>query len=109
MATKESVDTLLRLENGAPLLVTSRLGEGNLALWLTSLDLSLSDVSVASAFPALMQRLMRYLAGQASDGQIGIVREGSRVKLNVPTQSDAVAWVTPSGERREWLLELGQS
>ena len=69
MATKESVDTLLRLENGAPLLVTSRLGEGNLALWLTSLDLSLSDVSVASAFPALMQRLMRYLAGQASDGQ----------------------------------------
>ena len=109
MATKESVDTLLRLENGAPLLVTSRLGEGNLALWLTSLDLSLSDVSVASAFPALMQRLMRYLAGQASDGQIGIVREGSRVKLNVPTQSDAVAWVTPSGERREWLLELGQA
>ena len=108
IATKESVDTLLRLENGAPLLMTSRLGGGNLAIWLTSLDLSLSDVSVASAFPALMQRLMRYLAGQASDGHIGIVREGTRVKLSVPTQSDAVAWVTPSGERREWLLELGQ-
>ena len=109
MASKGKVDTLLRLENGAPLLVTSSHGMGRLGLWLTSLDLSLSDISVASAFPALSQRLVRYLAGQETDGRLGVVRQGTRVSLGLPPQSDAVAWIMPSGERREWLLELGQA
>ena len=108
MASKGKVDTLLRLENGAPLLVTASQGMGRLGLWLTSLDLSLSDISVASAFPALSQRLVRYLAGQETDSRLGVIRHGTRVTLGLPPQSDAVAWVMPSGERREWLLELGQ-
>ena len=109
MATKGKLDTLLRLENGAPLLVSAEQGMGRVALWLTSLDLALSDVPVASAFPALVQRLVRYLAGQESDGRMGVMRQGARMSLSLPPQSDAVAWVMPSGERREWLLELGQS
>ena len=108
MASKGRVDTILRLENGAPLLVTASQGMGRLGLWLTSLDLGLSDVSVASAFPALSQRVLRYLAGQQSDGRLGVMRQGARVILGLPPQSDAVAWVMPSGERREWLLEMGQ-
>ena len=105
---KTRLDTLLRLENGAPLLVTRRFGNGRLALWLTSLDLALTDLPVASAFPALSQRLVRYLANQNYDAKTQVTRLGARKKQILPSQADAIAWVTPSGERREWLLELGQ-
>ena len=90
---------LLRFDNGAPALV-ERVGEGGRVMLMTStLDLDHSDLVLRTGFPALLQRVCRYLAQGALEVSGNIVRVGQELELPVPTGVSAVAFVNPSGER----------
>lgn len=56
---------LLRLDNGAPLLLERRFGAGNVLLLTTTVDRAWSDLALQPAFLPLMQQAARYLARAA--------------------------------------------
>ncbi len=91
---------VLRFENGAPALVEQRRVGGGRVMWLaTSVDLDYSDLALRTAFVALLQRTVRYLAKAVEAGAAEGVREGGTVEVNIPTGAGGVALVSPSGER----------
>lgn len=99
---------VLRFENGAPALVERRdAAKGRVMMLTTSLDIDLSDLALRSAFPALMQRCVRYLAKAIGASSIAPVRGGSNVDLPVPTGAEAVALISPLGVRLERSSEEG--
>ena len=100
--------TLLRFENGAPALVEERRGtSGRVMLLTTSVDLDFSDLPLRTAFVALLQRTVRYLA-RAVDATASVgVRVGGAAEVPVPTGALGLALVSPSGERLEQVLKAG--
>ncbi len=97
---------ILRFDNGAPALIEAkRAGGGRVLLLTTSLDVDLTDLPLRSAYPALLQRTVRYLANAVEGGAHALVREGEPVELPVPTGTDAIALTSPAKARR--VFELG--
>jgi hypothetical protein len=92
--------TLLRFHNGAPALVERRdAGAGRVMVLTTSVDLDMSDLALRSAFPALLQRVVRYLARAAQAPRTATARVGGTVEISLPTGCSGVALRAPSGER----------
>ncbi len=93
---------VLRFDNGAPALVEARRdGGGRVMLLTTSLDLDMSDLAIRSAYPAILQRTVRYL-GRAVDGGGRVqAKTGEYVDLVTPTGAAAVALLGPDGDRLE--------
>ncbi|MBI3179643.1 MAG: hypothetical protein HYZ27_08265, partial [Deltaproteobacteria bacterium] len=96
---------ILRFDNGAPALVERPLGLGRVMMWTTSLDVDFSDLPLRSAFPALLQRAVRYLGGAEEGGEQGVARAGATIEMPVPTGVRALALVSPSGARREVTVD----
>ncbi len=97
--------SILRFDNGAPALVERPLGEGRVMMWTTSLDVDFSDLPLRSAFPALLQRAVRYL-GRAEEGvEQPLARVGATVEVPVPTGVRGLALVSPTGARREVMVD----
>ncbi|MEM6532577.1 MAG: BatA domain-containing protein [Myxococcota bacterium] len=95
--------TLLRFENGAPaLLERADPKGGRVLLFTTGLDVDMSDLALRTAFPALVQRTMRYAADALDSGGVRPVRQGSLATVPLPTGSTAVAVVSPAGTRSEY-------
>ena len=101
--------SVLRFDNGAPALVEGRMdvGEGRTMLLTTSVDLGLTDLPLRSGFPALVQRMVRYLAGAQAAPQAPMTRLGRPVDVLVPTGARGLVLESPSGERFEKLLGPG--
>lgn len=95
----QAVRTLLRFANGAPALVEARdAGGGRRLLLTTSLDVDMTDLPLRTSFVALMQRLVRYLAG-ASDVATGFAaRAGETLEVPVPTGASAVRLTSPENQ-----------
>jgi hypothetical protein len=95
---------VLRFENGAPALIEARGGQskskGRVMLLVTSLDLDLTDLPLRSAFPALLQRTVRYLANTPLGSARPSLRQGGAADLSAPTGADAMALTSPAGTRR---------
>jgi hypothetical protein len=70
-------------------------------LLTTSLDVDHSDLALRSAFPALLQRAVRYLANAVENVTAGETRVGGSIALPVPTGAKGLALISPSGSRRE--------
>lgn len=98
---------ILRFENGAPALVERRAGVGRLMMLTTTIDVDASDLPLRSAFPPLLQRLVRYLGGALAEGSVEPVRAGAIARVAVPTGAEAIAIVDAEGQRRE--LEVSQA
>lgn len=99
---------VLRFDNGAPALVERRSVSGGRVLMLTtSLDVDMSDLALRSAFPALVQRTVRYLAQAIGAAAVDPVRVGDSAQLPVPTEALDVALVSPAGVRSEKSTEDG--
>jgi hypothetical protein len=96
--------SVLRFDNGAPALVERAQGKGRVMLLTTTLDVDWSDLALRSAFPALMQRAVRYLA-QAVDTVPGAAtRAGGEVEVPAPTGARGLALISPAGVRHEVAL-----
>lgn len=101
--------TVMRFDNGAPALVERPEGKGRVMLLTASLDVDYSDIALRSAFPALLQRAVRYLANAVESVSAGETRVGGNIELPVPTGARGLALVSPSGRRRELpVAEAGQ-
>lgn len=97
---------ILAFDNGAPALIEGlSTGKGRSLMLTTTLDVDFSDLALRSAFPALMQRSVRYLARAVQTRVATHSRVGGTVEIPVPTGARGVALVGPSGQRREVLLE----
>ena len=63
-------EALMRFDNGAPALVLARPQtgrRGRVLMWTSSLDVDDTDLALRSAYPPLMQHMMRYLAQVPQD------------------------------------------
>ncbi len=90
---------ILRFDNGAPALLEARQrGPGRVMLLTTSLDRDMSDLALCSAFPALMQRTVRYLARALDTHDPRELRQHGELTLVLPTTADGVRFTSPSGE-----------
>ena len=94
--------TLLRFDNGAPALVEQRRdSKGRVLLLTTTADVDWTDLPLRAAFPALLQRTVRYLAHAMDTASVADIREGGTAEVPIPTGARAVALTSPSGERQE--------
>ncbi|MEO1170679.1 MAG: hypothetical protein AAFX94_01325, partial [Myxococcota bacterium] len=95
--------TLLRFENGAPaLLERANSKGGRVLLFTTALDVDMGDLALRTAFPALVQRTMRYAANALDSGGVRPIRQAGVATVPLPTGSTAVALSSPSGARTEY-------
>jgi hypothetical protein len=93
---------ILRFDNGAPALVEARReGKGRVMMLTTSVDRDMTDLVLRSAFPALLQRTVRYLATAEDNGGRLALRQGAKAELPLPTGADAMALVGPRGTRQQ--------
>ncbi|MBC7792463.1 MAG: BatA domain-containing protein [Clostridia bacterium] len=100
--------SILRFDNGAPALTERRSASGGRVLMLTtSIDVDMSDIALRSAFPALAQRTVRYVARAIGAASVAPVRVGDNVQLPVPTEAGELALVAPAGTRVEKSSEDG--
>lgn len=101
---------ILRFDNGAPALVEQRRdGKGRVMLLTTSVDLDWTDLPLRAAFPALMQRTVRYLARAVEGTAAGEIRAGGTAEVAVPTGARGLALIGPSNERTEQMVTSASS
>jgi hypothetical protein len=97
---------VLRFDNSAPaLLEAKRADRGHVMLWTSSLDVDMSDVPLRSGFPALMQNIVRYLAGRNEESPQITTKVGNDLDMLAPTNTKAMAIISPKGVRKEATLE----
>lgn len=94
--------TILRFENGAPALLERATAKGGrVLLFTTALDVDMGDLALRTAFPALVQRTMRYAASALDSGGVRPVRQGGVAAVPLPTGAQEIQLVSPSGETIE--------
>jgi hypothetical protein len=95
---------LMRLENGAPLVVERRLGRGRSVLVTTSIDRDGADLCLQPAFIPWLERLLLHAAGHLEAQAPSPVVAGEPVALpyEVP-----VAVVGPTGKETLWRPGAG--
>ncbi|MEL6339777.1 MAG: BatA and WFA domain-containing protein [Myxococcota bacterium] len=94
--------TVLRFENGAPaLLERASVEGGRVLLFTTALDVDMSDIALRTAFPALVQRTMRYAAGALGGGGVRPVRQNGFASVPLPTGASKLELTAPSGTSEE--------
>jgi hypothetical protein len=94
--------TLAQLDNGSPLLIEQRIGQGRVLLFTSSLDNTWNDLPVQPVFVSLLSDSARYLAGET------LLKRAQRVGDSLPLDQAAAAGqvVDPSGRN---LLSLSDS
>ncbi len=97
-------DVLVRFSNGAPALVERDVGDGRVAVLLTSVDRDWSDLAIRPGFLPLMRQLVLYLGGALDDGAARLVHVGERATVRVPRGADELVVRAPSG--RETTLRV---
>jgi len=92
------VSTLLSLESGLPLLVERQVERGKVLLLLGTVDLAWGDLPLQAVFMPLVQRIVRYLGGEASGtGDRLDASVGSTVTVPIPDPSLDVFVTGPHG------------
>jgi hypothetical protein len=81
----ESVDELISLDEGAPLLISANKGQGKVMVLATSLDRQWTDLSIQPDFVPLINGIMRYLSGIKAQ-QTQILTNGTSLKLSYPPE-----------------------
>ncbi len=103
-------DVVMQLEDGAPLLLTRPLGEGQVALLTTSIDRDWGELPIRPDFLPLLQQMMRVLTRVSAISQ-PTVSVGQPVDLAVALpQVERVRVTSPSGRlsvvEAPWRFEV---
>ena len=60
-----NTQTLIKLNNGAPLLISKNVGKGKFAVWGTTVDLKWSDLPYKTSFLPIFYRILKNLEGKS--------------------------------------------
>jgi len=107
-AESDDVRTLLRLEDGNPVLIEHLVGRGRVLLWTSTLDLDWTNLPLQAAFLPLVQRLTSWLGGEAgmsSSRFEGLV--GERVSVPLPDGQGDPRLTGPAGEELPYTVHPG--
>ncbi len=100
---------VLGFDNGAPALlerVPKEPQDGRLLLLTTSIDLDYSDLALRSAFPALLQNAVRYLARAPIGVSHQSVRAQKLLTMIPPAGASTLALVQGTGEQRRYERQI---
>lgn len=97
-AIEPGSETPLVFDDDTPALVTARRGDGEVALFATSLDDAWTDLPYRPGYLPLVVNLLRQLAPSGSAPE-GPVAPGASVTIEPPAGAVRLDVVTPSGER----------
>ncbi len=99
---QQDARALVQLDNGAPLLLEQRRGEGRILLFTSSLDNTWNDLPVQPVFVSFLTEAARYLAGET------LLKREQRVGGSLPLDQAAAAGqvIDPQGRN---LLSLSDS
>jgi hypothetical protein len=92
-------DTLARLSGGAPLLVESKLGQGRLLLYTSTLDRDWNNLPVHKGYLPLVQQAARYLARAQTDEAAAELMIGQTRDLAILPSDRRIEVTSPGGER----------
>ena len=90
----QPLEVLLRLEDGAPLLVAHSLGKGRILTFVSSADREWNDLPLRTAFVPLLQRSAQWLSGSLLNEEVPTALLGQSLRLAAPQP----VYVGPHGE-----------
>ncbi|MCL2012156.1 MAG: BatA domain-containing protein [Cystobacterineae bacterium] len=90
----QPMEVLLRLEDGAPLLVAHQLGKGHVLSFMSTADRDWNDLPLHTAFLPLIQRSAQWLSGNLLNTEVPTTTLGNSLRLAAPQN----AYVGPHGE-----------
>jgi len=90
----QPMEVLLRLDDGAPLLVAHKLGKGQVLTFVSSADRDWNDLPLRTAFLPLIQRSAEWLSGSLQKEEVPTASVGQSLRLPAPQPS----YVGPNGE-----------
>ena len=98
----EDSRVLAQLDNGAPLLLEQRLGQGRVLLFASALDNTWNDLPVQPVFVSFLSEAARYLAGET------LLKRAQRIGSSLPLEDATSAGqvIDPQGNN---LLSLSDS
>jgi len=88
------MEVLLRLDDGAPLLVAHSLGKGQVLTFVSSADRDWNDLPLRTAFVPLIQRSAQWLSGSLLSEEVPTALVGQSLRLSAPQPT----YVGPHGE-----------
>jgi len=104
----EDVHTLLRLEDGNPVLVERVVGRGRVLLWTSTVDLDWTNLPLQAAYLPLVQRITSWLGGEA--GAASSRYEGrvfDTVQVAVPGGTGEPILTGPDAEEVSYTMKSG--
>lgn len=94
------VTVLGALEDGAPVLLARRAGQGRVLAFASSVDRDWSDFPIRTSFLAFVQRAASWLTGTLDEREDVRARVGESVTLALDAKRPVVSVKSPSGEER---------
>ncbi|MCL2178241.1 MAG: BatA and WFA domain-containing protein [Proteobacteria bacterium] len=91
------MEVLLRLDEGAPLLVAHALGRGQVLTYASSADRDWNDLPLRTAFLPLIQRSAQWLSNSLLDKEVPTTTVGQTIRLPSPQST----YIGPNGEEVE--------
>ena len=91
---RDSVDTMMRWNDGSPAVVSSRIGEGKVLLFATSTSRESSELGTSASFPVLMSSIVRSATQSRLPLSYGI---GQAVQLGVASDTEVKITNTRGG------------
>ena len=89
---------ILRLTDGAPIMVEKDYGKGKVILFATTIDRAWSDLCLRPTFLPLFQQTVQYLAGALFSGDPGAMLAGQEIRLPCPPGKTGAVLVNPKGQ-----------
>ena len=89
---------ILRLTDGAPIMVEKDYGRGKVILFATTVDRAWSDLCIRPTFLPLFQQTVQYLAGALFSGDPGTMLAGQEIRLPCPPGKTGAVLLNPRGE-----------
>jgi len=89
---------ILRLTDGAPIMVEKEYGKGKVILFATTIDRAWSDLCIRPTFLPLFQQTVQYLAGALFSGDPGTMLAGQEIRLPCPPGKTGAILLNPKGE-----------
>ena len=90
-------EVLATMDDGAPVLLSSRRGKGRVFVFASTVDRDWSDIAIRTSFLPLMQRIAAWLTGSLDEREEVKAEVGGQVMLT-PEPGQSPAWArAPSG------------
>jgi len=103
-AQEKGLTTVLRFQDGAPVLVEKPYGRGRVALWTSTLDRDWNDLCIYPTYLPLLQQLALYLTGGMSDPIGSTYTVGETARFSCPAQTVSATIFAPDDTRRNAQL-----